>query len=143
MESLRVALGNWEELGKDASTVRHAVFVREQAVPPELELDDMDAVSVHAVAYDGQGKALGTGRLLPDGHIGRMAVLREARGRHIGSRILQALVEHARANRYEALALNAQIHAIGFYERHGFVAQGPEFMEAGIAHRLMICRLAG
>jgi len=141
MQALRLEVGNWDELGQDASAIRTEVFVIEQKVPPELEMDEQDAVSVHAVAYDAQGRALGTGRLLPDGHIGRMAVLGQARGRQVGSRILQALVARAQDLRYPEVALNAQVHAIGFYERHGFVAQGPEFLDAGIVHRLMTRRL--
>ncbi|MEI2414883.1 GNAT family N-acetyltransferase [Orrella sp. JC864] len=140
--TVNVILGAWEgKLREDASAVRVQVFVREQAVPPALEMDDMDAVSVHAVAYGQDGQALGTGRLLPDGHIGRMAVHAHARGLGVGSAILQALVERARALGYRRLALNAQLQALDFYARHGFVAQGPQFMEAGIAHREMALAL--
>jgi len=139
----RLALGGWDELGAHAQAVRTAVFVVEQAVPPELELDEHDAVSIHAVAYDGAGRPIGTGRLLPDGHVGRMAVRRETRGRGVGSRILLALAGRARELGYPLLALNAQTHAVGFYERHGFVAEGPEFLDAGIPHRLMTLPLAG
>ncbi len=140
---IEIRLGPWQgALREHASAVRVEVFVHEQAVPPELEMDDMDARSIHAVAYAQAGVALGTGRLLPDGHIGRMAVLAQARGRQVGSLILQALIERARALRYPRLVLNAQIQALGFYQRHGFVAHGEPFMEAGIAHREMVLELS-
>ncbi len=91
--TVTVVVGDWARLHDDAAAVRHAVFVVEQNVPPEIEMDEFDAVCVHAVAYDAAGQVLGTGRLLPDGHIGRMAVQRRARGLGVGARLLQALVE--------------------------------------------------
>ena len=135
--TVTVAIGDWARLGDDAAAVRHAVFVVEQNVPPEIEMDEFDAVCVHAVAYDADGQVLGTGRLLPDGHIGRMAVHRRARGLGIGARLLQALIEAGRAAGHSRLMLNAQTHARGFYEGQGFVVEGDEFMEAGIAHVAM------
>ena len=90
--SIRITLGTWDRLREDATSVRHEVFVVEQRVPVEVELDDDDAVSVHAVAYDTDGTAVGTGRLLPDGHIGRMAVRKRARGLGVGGQILDALI---------------------------------------------------
>lgn len=141
-DKLNVILGAWSSpLREDAIAVRTQVFVHEQAVPPELEMDEMDSVSIHAVAYGDDGAALGTGRLLPDGHIGRMAVYARARGLRVGSAILDALIVRARQLACPRLVLNAQSHAMGFYERHGFVAQGPEFMEAGIPHREMVLEL--
>src|SRR5690606_1655981 len=85
---IRLAVGPWSDLRHDASSIRQAVFVDEQSVPLELEYDDADAVCLHAVAYDAAGSPLGTGRLLPDGHIGRMAVHRHARGLGVGGAIL-------------------------------------------------------
>ncbi|MDB5839202.1 MAG: acetyltransferase family protein [Herminiimonas sp.] len=129
-----ITIGNWTQQRTAARAVRDEVFIVEQAIPVELEWDDMDALCVHAVAYDAQGQAIGTGRLLPDGHIGRMAVSRLARGAGIGAMILQALMEQARARGDQAVLLNAQTHAEDFYARHGFVREGEEFMEAGIPH---------
>jgi hypothetical protein len=91
---------------------------------------------VHALAYDGTA-AVGTGRLLPDAHIGRMAVLKAWRGRGVGSLILDALVEAARRRGERHVALSAQVHALAFYRAHGFEAEGPEYQEAGIAHQAM------
>ncbi|OZI41385.1 GNAT family N-acetyltransferase [Bordetella genomosp. 5] len=134
---VRVVLGTWDRLRDDASAVRFEVFVQEQAVPPEIELDDDDAVSVHAVAYDANDRVLGTGRLLPDGHIGRMAVRKIARGAGVGGQILDALIEQGHGDGHRMLVLHAQSHAKGFYEAHGFQADGDEFMEAGIPHVVM------
>jgi predicted GNAT family N-acyltransferase len=131
---LNLRIDSWNVLREDAWMVRHEVFVLEQNVPLELEQDDMDEVSLHAVVYDSRGQPIGTGRLLPDGHIGRMAVLQIARGSGVGSAILRALVERARERGDLAVLLNAQRHAQGFYARHGFVAEGMPFMEAGIPH---------
>jgi len=88
-QDVRIVLGTWDKLRDDATAVRHEVFIVEQAVPEDIELDDMDAVSLHVVAYNKHSIAVGTGRLLPDGHIGRMAVRRAARGANIGARLLQ------------------------------------------------------
>ncbi|WP_215404125.1 GNAT family N-acetyltransferase [Janthinobacterium sp. JC611] len=129
-----IRLGDWATLGQDATAIRFEVFVDEQKVPAEIELDDMDAVCLHAVAYDDAGNAIGTGRLLPDGHIGRMAVRQPGRGTGVGGAILQLLMEKARARGDAAVVLNAQTVAAPFYARHGFVQQGEQFEEAGIAH---------
>ena len=120
-----------------AEPVRRAVFVDEQKVPAEMELDEFDPPSLHALAFDGEGRVLGTGRLLPDGHIGRMAVLRQARGTGVGSALLQALMQAARARGDREVVLSAQTHAVPFYERFGFVAEGEQYDDAGIPHRMM------
>jgi predicted GNAT family N-acyltransferase len=132
-----VRLADWDTLREHARAVRYAVFVVEQKVPVELEWDEMDAVSWHAVAYDAAGNPVGTGRLLPDGHIGRMAVLKPARGAGVGGAILEGLIARAAELDYGELVLNSQTEAIPFYARFGFIAEGEEFMEAGIPHRVM------
>lgn len=129
-----IRLGDWATLGQDATAIRFEVFVDEQKVPAEIELDDMDAVCLHAVAYDEAGNAIGTGRLLPDGHIGRMAVRQPGRGTGVGGAILTLLMDKARARGDAAVVLNAQTVAAPFYARHGFVQAGDVFEEAGIAH---------
>ena len=134
--TVAVVIGSWEQLGAAASAVRHEVFVAEQGVPAELELDDLDAVSLHALACDGN-TVLGTGRLLPDGHIGRMAVRRDARGAGIGSALLRALMEQARLRGDPDVVLHAQLSARGFYGRHGYLPEGEVFMDAGIEHIAM------
>ncbi len=129
-----VRLLSWSDALPLARPVRERVFVEEQGVPRELEWDDWDVRSEHAVAIDEEGGAIGTARLLPDGHIGRMAVLARWRGRGVGSALLDALLERAKARRMPSVRLNAQTHAAGFYRRFGFAADGAEFVEAGIPH---------
>jgi predicted GNAT family N-acyltransferase len=129
-----IRFGDWDALRADAGMIRFEVFVDEQKVPADIELDDMDALSLHAVAYDAAGVPVGTGRLLPDGHIGRMAVRKMARGGGIGGALLQALLAKARARGDARVVLNAQTEAAPFYQAHGFAVSGAEFHEAGIAH---------
>ncbi|MFA5914416.1 MAG: GNAT family N-acetyltransferase [Burkholderiales bacterium] len=130
--SVRVC--TWDAARAQARRIRELVFVLEQGVPPELEMDELDAHCDHALAYAADGAAVGTGRLLPDGHVGRMAVLKEYRGKGVGALLLQALVEQARSRGHAFVRLNAQIQASGFYRRYGFDVAGPGFMEAGIPH---------
>lgn len=133
-QSFSIRLSNWDEARAEARPIRELVFVREQAVPLELELDEEDLRCEHALARTADGAAVGTGRLLPDGHIGRMAVLKEWRGQGVGALLLRALVERARERGHARARLNAQTYAIGFYRRYGFEVSGPEFMDAGIPH---------
>ena len=133
-QSLVIRICNWDEARVEAHRIREQVFVHEQGVPPELEMDGQDAHCDHALAFATDGAAIGTGRLLPDGHIGRMAVLQEWRGQGVGALLLQALVEHARRRGDAKVRLNAQSAAAAFYRRYGFAVSGPEFMEAGIPH---------
>lgn len=129
-----IKLGDWTTLQKDAQAIRYAVFVEEQKIPADLEWDAMDALCLHAVAYDENNQAIGTGRLLPDGHIGRMAVMESARGTGIGAAILLLLMEHAKQRGQMAVQLNAQVTAEPFYQREGFTREGELFDEAGIPH---------
>jgi predicted GNAT family N-acyltransferase len=129
----RIELLPWERARAYAAPIRFAVFVEEQRVPAEIELDEMDAKSLHAVAF-GDRVAVGTGRLLPDGHIGRMAVLKDWRGRGVGSLILKTLVDAARSRGEREIVLSAQVHATAFYRAHGFVEEGAEYLDAGIPH---------
>ena len=130
---LRIELLPWEAARAHAAPIRFAVFVEEQRVPAEIELDEMDEKSLHAVAFYG-GDPIATGRLLPDGHIGRMAVLTAWRGRGIGGRILGKLMEAARARGDREIVLSAQVQAAAFYRAHGFAEEGAEYMDAGIPH---------
>lgn len=134
MNEFNIKLGDWNTLQKDAQAIRYEVFVLEQKIPADLEWDIMDAQCLHAVAYDEQGKAIGTGRLLPDGHIGRMAVSLAARGTGVGAAILRALMEQARLRGQSGVQLNAQLTAESFYQREGFEREGELFDEAGIPH---------
>lgn len=140
--SLRIVTGDWNSLREDAQRVRIEVFVIEQNVPIELEWDEGDDVSIHAVAYDEQEQAVATGRLLPDGHIGRMAVIHSLRGQGLGRQVLQALLTQAREEGHGELVLHAQTHAVDFYRQQGFTVEGEEFLEADIPHRLMRLKLS-
>ncbi len=139
--AVRIVLGTWGELAERAAPIRFRVFVDEQDVPMEMELDEFDPLSCHALALLGE-HAVGTGRLLPDGHIGRMAVEVEWRGQGVGAALLGALIDEAGRCHMPVLALSAQTHALGFYTRFGFVPVGPEYEEAGLPHQAMERRLA-
>ena len=133
---LKIELLSWEEARAHAVPIRFAVFVEEQGVPSEIELDEMDEPSDHAVAYE-DGKPVATGRLLPDGHIGRMAVLQAWRNRGVGGLMLRSLMQRGKERGDREIVLSAQVRAVPFYLRHGFTREGPEYEEAGIAHQLM------
>jgi predicted GNAT family N-acyltransferase len=133
---LRIELLPWESARAEAMRIRHAVFVEEQGVPAEMELDEHDAVSLHALAFDG-ANAVGTGRLLPDAHIGRMAVRKDFRRRGVGSALLRKLCEAARSRGEREVVLAAQVHALGFYRAHGFEPYGAVYQDAGIPHQDM------
>ncbi len=129
-------VGDWAELAALAGPARPAVFVREQGIAEDLEWDSMDPACVHCVAFAGD-LPVGTGRLLPDAHIGRMAVLADWRRHRVGAMILDRLIDVGRARGDRCFRLNAQQYVTGFYRRRGFVEMGEPFMEAGIAHRAM------
>lgn len=133
--ALVIKTGSWAELQQAAQAVRLAVFVHEQNVPIEMEWDAGDESSLHAIAMV-DDVVVGTGRLLPDGHIGRMAVLQNWRGQQIGSAILQTLLQQATA--HAQIMLHAQLNAVPFYQKFGFTPLGEPFMEAGIEHVLMV-----
>jgi predicted GNAT family N-acyltransferase len=125
-----------------AFTVRLRVFVCEQGVPADIEIDADDRRAVHFLALV-SGRAVGTARLVfgpTRAKIGRMAVLRNYRGRGIGRKLLRAALAGARKSGVENIYLHAQLSAIPFYERLGFRTTGPVFSEAGIPHRKMSFR---
>ncbi len=137
MSSARVRRADWNREADRAalSRVRIEVFIEEQQVPPEMEWDEADPEAIHLLA-ELEDEVLGCARVLADGHIGRMAVLKPWRGRGVGSALLKAAVAACR-ELGQAAWLDAQLHAIPFYERHGFHAEGDTFMDAGIPHRRM------
>ena len=140
--AFRVRLVDWREASGVLAAIRTTVFVGEQQVPPDIEIDGRDGACVHALAETAAGEAIGTGRLMPDGRIGRMAVLAGWRGRGVGAAILDLLVREAARRGLREAYLHAQSHARAFYERHGFVVEGEEYLEAGIPHVGMRRRLA-
>lgn len=136
--AVRMRIGNWEQLGDDASALRTRVFVEEQRIPDELEWDEADARAVHAVAYDLLGQPVATGRLLQAGdgvaRIGRMAVDQKLRGTGVGRQVLLALAGEAARRGDRQVVLHAQRSAEGFYLRLGLRLRGEPFVEAGIPH---------
>lgn len=117
-------------------SVRDNVFIDEQGIAPEIEFDGLDRSAIHAlVAVD--GKYVGTGRILDDGHIGRIAILSDYRGLGLGAKIVLSLIDEAITRDYQRVYLGAQKQAIGFYTKLGFTPFGEEFIEAGIAHLSM------
>jgi len=127
----------WPEYSAQLLAIRRAVFVDEQGVPEALEVDGRDDGAWHLLARDAAGLPVGCVRVLPDAHIGRLAVLRGSRGQGVGRDLLLAAVRLARRLGMGELFLHAQTRARGFYEAAGFIAEGDEFPEAGIAHVLM------
>ncbi len=121
------------------AAIRRRVFIEEQNVPEELELDELDATAVHLLAVQ-DGRPVGTARLLIEGEsakIGRVAVLPEMRGTRAGAALMRAALDELRARGVTKAKLGAQTHAIGFYEKLGFTVHGPEYDDAGIPHRDM------
>ncbi len=116
--------------------VRNAVFVEEQGVPAELELDDKDELCSHALILN-DGDPIATGRIESDGHIGRIAVLKAFRQEGLGRRVVQQLEQTAMDLGLKRVYLGAQLTAIGFYEKLGYHCYGEIFMDAGIEHRHM------
>ena len=132
---------SWQESETALNAVRCAVFIEEQRVPVALEWDGLDAACHHVLVTAAGNRPVGTGRMKPDGHIGRMAVLRDCRGQGVGSAILTALLDYARRQQCTGVYLHAQVAAISFYEKHGFTVDSEEFMDAGMPHRSMVKRL--
>lgn len=132
-EHLQIVSGCWDELAQDAKLIREVVFIQEQHIVPEDEWDAEDAVSVHFVAYL-QNQPVATARLLSNNSIGRVAVLQSARGLGIGQKIMQAVINQAKAEERELVKLSSQVHAIGFYQNLGFTVQGEAYLDCGIPH---------
>jgi predicted GNAT family N-acyltransferase len=126
--------GSWTELQAAAYAIRHEVFVVEQGVPAELEIDDGDMTALHVLLRDSAGNAIATGRLLPDGHIGRVAVRAPWRRQGAGHQLMTALLDLARLHGHLQSRIHAQVSAQPFYEALGFAVDGEVFMEAGIPH---------
>ena len=144
MNPLEILIQPWQEASTDAYLIRQKVFIQEQGVPEDMELDERDPTSKHALAYEGS-LCVGTGRLVTlDSHhaqIGRMAVLSAYRNRGVGKAILSHLIALAREDGVLTLTLHSQVSAISFYVKLGFIAQGPIYDEAGIPHRNMMLLL--
>ena len=121
----------------DLRAVRETVFIDEQNIPKEVEFDSVDSGCFHFIARNNQHQAIGTGRLTPDGKIGRMAVLKKWRGQGVGEALLLNLIDKARKLGWTEVSLNAQIAVVSFYEKFGFAKIGSVFTDANIPHQLM------
>lgn len=128
---------DWARDAPRLSAVRRKVFIDEQGVPEAMEWDEHDAAALHVLALSIEGTPIGCARLLPDGHIGRMAVLPAWRGLGIGKALLAAILDAAQTRGLATIKLSAQTHAAGFYAAAGFTTAGTEYEEAGIQHVAM------
>jgi predicted GNAT family N-acyltransferase len=137
-----IRLASWQQDKAALRLIRTQVFIQEQAVPEALEWDGEDETALHFLAETNSGSPIGTARLLQDGHIGRVAVLPEWRGRGVGAALMRRAMQEAGACGHSEAFLDAQLDAIAFYQRLGFQTEGEIFMDAGIPHRHMRLRLA-
>lgn len=138
MSTYTIRIAHWPDDNQLLRRVREDVFVKEQQVPAEMEWDGFDSDCLHLLAIDGTGRPIGTARLLSDGHIGRMAVLKEWRKKGVGSALLRRLLVEVQKRKFQQVALNSQCYAVGFYKKFGFKIDGDEFMDAGIPHVKMV-----
>ncbi len=143
-----VSLVCWHDGEPLLRAIREAVFMREQCVPAKLEWDGLDEGCRHALAVSMKGDAIGCGRIVPPrnkkspARIGRLAVLPDWRGKRVGTAVLEALLDYARAQKYPEVIVHAQAQAKAFYRRFGFEEEGEAFMDAGIPHVVMRLSLA-
>ena len=137
----RVTIATADSERKDAFFVRRKVFVDEQGVPLNLELDELDQTADHFVVYTATNDPIGAGRIRETdplvGKVERVCVLPEYRGKNLGVLVMQALEDHAARIGFKKVILNAQTYAVPFYEKLGYTITSPEFMDADIPHRAM------
>ncbi len=138
LDTLQIRLARWEQDSAAIRSVRNTVFSDEQGISETLDFDGRDHECVHVLAQIGEGEAIGTARMLPDGHVGRIAVHKKWRGRGVGMRLVEFLTDVARERGFAKIHLHSQVQAAGFYARLGFEERGETFMEAGIEHMLMV-----
>ncbi|WP_266181707.1 GNAT family N-acetyltransferase [Dyella humicola] len=139
LQDFHVESADWARASETEALrgIRREVFVGEHHLPEALEADELDAVSVHLLARDGQGEAIGCARLTPQGKIGRVAVRQPWRNQGVGAALLRELITRARTQGQVQVELDAQIAALAFYEREGFVAFGERFEDGGLVHQAM------
>jgi predicted GNAT family N-acyltransferase len=137
MNKTHVSVADWYKDNAEIRRIRDTVFVAEQSVPPELEWDAEDATALHFLAFEGNFP-IGTIRLLPDGEIGRLSVLKDWRGMHVGDELLKVAISEAEKRDLKQQKLSAQVYATAFYERFGFTVVSEEFLEAGLPHVDMV-----
>jgi len=139
--SFTVSMVPWNDGEPLLKSIREAVFIKEQGVPAELEWDGLDEGCRHALALSHKGDAIGCGRMLANGHIGRISVLPEWRKQKVGTAIMEALLNYARTHDYTQIDVDAQTYAVPFYRKFDFVEEGKAFMDAGLPHIKMRLKL--
>jgi predicted GNAT family N-acyltransferase len=137
-----VSLVTWHDAEPLLRSIRESVFIIEQGVPAALEWDGLDENARHALAISLQGDAVGCGRMLSNGHIGRISVLPQWRKQKVGTAIMEALLAYARNHEYNSVDVDAQTYAMPFYHKFEFVEQGNVFMDAGLPHIKMRLKLS-
>lgn len=133
MNEITIKIVDFNNNFSEIEKIRTAVFIQEQKVPIELEWDEFDNDSTHIIAYY-DNKPVGTARLLSDGHIGRMAVLKPYRNRKVGQNMLKYILKIAQNKSINNIELSAQEHAVGFYKKYGFSVVSDVYLDAGIPH---------
>ncbi|PPC81735.1 MAG: GNAT family N-acetyltransferase [Methylotenera sp.] len=136
-DSLKIEKVSWQTHAQPLMAVREAVFIVEQQVPVALEWDGADETAQHLLAVSATGEAVGCARLLGDGSVGRMAVIKAWRGFGVGAALLNVAIAHYQQQGMRIVKLSAQVHAIGFYEKFGFKVCSDPYLDAGILHRDM------
>jgi len=139
---VRIELLTWEQAEAAAAPIRFAIFMHEKHVEG-IELDALDKDCLHAVAYDDSGSAIGTARLMPDGQIGRMAVVKDWRRRGVGGELLDALIAEARKRGLSEVRLSAPLQALEFYRSQGFIPEGKILEVDGVLQQAMRKPLGG
>ncbi len=137
-ENLQVSLADWQSNSAAIRAVRNTVFSVEQGISETLDFDGRDQECVHVLAQIGESEIVGTARMLPDGHVGRIAVHKQWRGQGVGTQLVEYLAAVARDRGFAEIHLHSQVQAAEFYSALNFVARGEVFMEAGIEHVLMV-----
>lgn len=122
-----------EKYAPEIKNIRNKVFTNEQHIDPNMDFDGKDHDAVHVLIIF-NGKYVGTGRMLNDGHIGRLAVLKEFRGKGLGAEIVISLIKEAKNNNLKRVYLGAQNHAVNFYKKLGFSKYGKTYTEVNIEH---------
>ncbi|NCF28550.1 MAG: GNAT family N-acetyltransferase [Gammaproteobacteria bacterium] len=137
-ENLQISLADWERNSAAIRAVRNTVFSVEQGISETLDFDGRDQDCVHVLAQIGESEIVGTARMLPDGHVGRIAVHKQWRGQGVGTQLVEYLAAVARDRGFAEIHLHSQVQAAEFYSALNFVARGEVFMEADIEHVLMV-----
>ena len=133
MNTINIKIVNYHDFIKEIKEIRKDVFIEEQNVPEDVEIDGLDSEAKHVLVFDA-GIGIGTGRMLPDGHIGRVAVYRQCRGKGIGKIIMEKLISTAGDLHLSEVWLSSQYHARDFYRKLGFIVFGEIYQDAGIDH---------